>query len=160
AGIYLPSWEDTLLKKTYKGMPAAFATWRHFYDAPIHINAQDNERVWKLLREQQGRYIYCKNTLKLPFGFFCIVANGYNIRSSADQRLETMSNGMLNKFQKANSIEYASTNGKIEKLLIFGKFSHHTYNSRYFHNICFGYDSPTKKEFKQFYKFEKKHFKK
>lgn len=158
AGVYLPSWEDNLLKKTYKGMPIAFAVWRHLYDAPIHINSQDCERVWKLLREQQGRYIYCKGVIKLPFGFFIIRARGYNVRSTAEIMAEPMCSGILNHYQKANAEQIRCTLGKIDKLHIFGRFKHHTYNSRYFHNVCFKADAPQDKEFKKIFKIEKKCF--
>lgn len=52
AGIYFPSYDDSKLKKDYPELAITYAIWRHLYNAPLHFNVQNYERLWKVLREQ------------------------------------------------------------------------------------------------------------
>lgn len=145
AGLYLPNYADSMLKKLYPSMPPAFAVWRHLYNAPIHINSQDVERVWKLLREQQSGCIQCRKTVHIgPFGF--VHCTYYDKIAAAAQGLLPMKETILNKFNAAEVNTYKATNGLIKDFLIFAPTWRNKYDSRYFHKVFFGVDAPKREK--------------
>lgn len=145
AGVYLPNFADSMLKRKYPSMPIAFAVWRHLYNAPIHINSQDVQRVWKLLREQQAGCIQCRKTVHIgPFGF--IHCTYYDKIASADAGLLPMKKTILNKFNAAEVNQYEANNGTIKDFLIFAPTWRNRYNSRWFHKAFFGIEPPKKKK--------------
>lgn len=147
AGIYLPNFADSMLKRKYPSMPIAFAVWRHLYNAPIHINSQDVERVWKLLREQQSGCIQCRKTIHIgPLGF--IHCTYYDKIASASAGLLPMKKTILNKYNAAEVNQYEANNGLIKDFLIFAPTWRNKYDSRWFHKAFFGKEAPKRKKVK------------
>ena len=145
AGVYLPNYADSELKKKYPSLPIAYALWRHGYNAPIHMNCQTFERPWKLLREQADGFILCRKTWKFPLGFQFVSCTYYSKASSCEQELRPLNPLLFNKFSKAGVQEYRATNGVIKNMLIFSPTWRNKYDSRVFHKKLFGYEAPRKK---------------
>lgn len=136
AGIYFPNFADSLLKRLYDCMPPAFAIWRHLYNAPIHINSQDVNRVWKLLKEQQNGAIQCRKTWRL--GPFAIIhCTYYSNLESAAKELLPMKENIFNKYNKAELNLYNANNGMIKDFVIFAPTWRNKYDSRYFRTKFF-----------------------
>lgn len=136
AGIFLPNFADSMLKKLYPSMPPAFAVWRHLYNAPIHINSQDVNRVWKLLKEQENGAIQCRRTTRIgPFAF--IHCTYYSNLESAAKELLPMKETIFNKYNKAELNVYNATNGEIKDFMIFAPVWRNKYDSRYFKSKFF-----------------------
>lgn len=131
AGVYLPNYLDYELKKAYPSLPLAYALWRHCYDAPIHINSQDPQRVWKLLREQQEMWILARGVTRVGPLLF-IRATIYDKESSAISRLSPMKSFFFNKFNKAELNKFDAENGMIKDILVCCLSFNHKYDSRYF----------------------------
>lgn len=130
-GIYLPNYMDSTLKKVYPSLPLAYALWRHCYNAPIHINSQDPQRVWKPLREQQEMWILAQGVRKVgPFLF--VHGTIYDREESALKRLSPMRSYLFNKFNSAEMNEFAATNGYIKNFTVCCLTFNHRYDSRYF----------------------------
>lgn len=148
AGIYLPNFADTMLKKKYPSMPIAFAVWRHLYDAPIHINSQDVNRVWKLLKEQQSGCIQARKCWRL--GPLAIIhCTYYDKIASAEAQLIPMKESIFNKYNKAELNMYNANNGLIKDFVIFAPSWRNKYDSRWFHKKFFGVDAPKKEKKKK-----------
>lgn len=130
-GIYLPNYMDTQLKKLYPSLPVAYALWRHCYNAPIHINSQDPQRVWKPLREQQEMWIYCRGARSFGPWLF-VKATIYDKESSAIARLSPMKSFFFNKFNKAELNKFEAENGYIKNITFCCLKKNHRFNSRYF----------------------------
>lgn len=75
AGVYYPNFEDSDLKKRYQSMAYSIAMWRHLYNAPIHFNVQNFDRIWKILREQVDESILVNHCHR--FSFYTIVKVTY-----------------------------------------------------------------------------------
>lgn len=148
AGVYLPNFMDTTLSKKFPSMPVSFATWRHLYDAPIHINCQACDRVWKLLREQATYYIRVKGVFKI-FGFGFIRWTIYDRHESAERELEPLKGVLLNKYSKADVQNFKAVNGLVKNYMVCVRFKNHRYDSRYFHKVVFGFPAPKEKKFLQ-----------
>lgn len=130
-GIYLPNYMDSTLKKVYPSLPLAYALWRHCYNAPIHINSQDPQRVWKPLREQQEMWILAQGVRKIgPFLF--VHGTIYDREESALKRLAPMKSYLFNKFNSAELNEFVATNGYIKNFTVCCLTFNHRYDSRYF----------------------------
>lgn len=136
AGIYFPNFADAMLKKLFDSMPPAFAVWRHLYNAPIYINSQDVNRVWKLLKEQQNGAIQCRRTWRL--GPLAIIHCTYyaNLESAAKELLP-MKESIFNKYNKAELNLYNANNGLIKDFVIFAPTWRNKYDSRYFRTQFF-----------------------
>lgn len=130
-GIYLPNYMDTQLKKLYPSLPVAYALWRHCYNAPIHINSQDPQRVWKPLREQQEMWIYCRGAKSFGPWLF-VKATIYDKESSAIARMSPMRSFLFNKFNKAELNKFEAENGYIKDIMFCCLKKNHKFNSRYF----------------------------
>lgn len=148
AGIYLPNFADALLKKNYGSMPLAFAVWRHLYNAPMHINSQACDRVWKLLREQADGFIEARFTFRF-LGLAFIHCTYYKKADSAEQSLLPMKKSLFNKFNVAEYNQYCATHGEIKDFLIFAPVWRNKYDSRWFHKKFFGTDAPKFKKEKR-----------
>lgn len=136
SGIFLPNFADAMLKRLYPSMPPAFAVWRHLYNAPIHINSQDVNRVWKLLKEQQNGAIQCRKTVRIgPFAF--IHCTYYSNLESAAKELYPMKDTIFNKYNKAELNLYTANNGIIKDFIIFAPTWRNKYDSRYFKSKFF-----------------------
>lgn len=143
AGIYLPNFADGMLKAEYATLPLAFAVWRHLYDAPMHINCQAHDRVWKLMREQADGYIEARFTRWfLCFGF--IHCTYYKKAESAERSLLPMHRNIFNKYSAAEYEKYKAEHGEIKDFLIFAPSWRQKYDSRWFHEKFFGKPAPKK----------------
>lgn len=111
-GIFLPSYMDAVLYKTYPSMPIYYALSRHLYNSNIHVNVQNYERLWKALREQSDYYVTCKKTIHV-FGIFFTKCITYDKLQSAMAGLLPIKSRLLNKYSRAEVDIYNSTNGEI-----------------------------------------------
>lgn len=159
-GVYLPSQMDSLLHKEYKSLPIAFALERQLYNGHIHANCQCLERFWKALREQADYYVHLrKKPLNLPF-FLVLFTREYDKYESAKQLLLPLGTLMFNKYSKAQKKQFDSTNGFIKNGLIIVPKRYLKYDSRWFHQVVFGYKAPRKEDLwtrlkKRFFKKKK-----
>lgn len=136
AGVYLPNFADSLLKKNYPSLPIAYAVWRHLYNAPIHMNTQAVGRGWKMLREQADGFIQCRGCVRL-FGFAFIRCTYYDRYASAEAELSPMGNRLFNGFSKAEQDKFRAEHGIITDFLIFAPTWRNKYDSRYFKSVFF-----------------------
>lgn len=113
-GVYLPSYMDSTLYKTYPSFPIYYALSRHLYDHNIHVNVQNFERLWKAIREQADYFVLCKKTIKI-FGIFFTKVITYDKLSSAVQNLLPIKTRLLNKYSKAEVDLYNCQNGEIKQ---------------------------------------------
>lgn len=137
AGIYLPNFADSQLKKAYPSMPIAFAVWRHLYNAPIHINSQDVSRCWKMIREQADGFLKARRTIKIG-PIFLLFFSYFDRVQSAEEDLAPMKKPLLMKGDKSRYQEYSALHGTIKDGFIIGISRHHRYDSRYLHGTFFG----------------------
>lgn len=66
AQINFPNFEDSQLKKEYSSLAISYQVWRHLYNAPLHFNTQNFDRLWKILREQVEDCIKMLMCIRLP----------------------------------------------------------------------------------------------
>lgn len=133
-GIFLPSYMDAKLYKTYPSMPIYYALSRHLYNHNVHVNVQNYERLWKALREQSDFYVTCKKTIKI-FGIFFTKCITYDKLQSAMQGLLPIKNRIANKYSKAEVDLYNSQNGEIKQGWVI-QFKHNIkYNTRAFEKV-------------------------
>lgn len=140
AGIFLPNFADSMLKKKYPSMPIAYAVWRHLYNAPIHINSQAVERTYKLIREQADGFIQVRGCIRF-FGFAFIRCTYYDRINSAKMELSPMPSRIFNKFSKAEVDQFRAMNGEITDFLIFAPTWRNKYDDRYFKSVFFKEDT-------------------
>lgn len=136
AGVYLPNFADSTLKKNYPSLPIAYAVWRHLYDAPIHMNSQDVGRPWKILREQADGFIRCRGCVRI-FGFAFIRCTYYDKYASAESALSPLGSRLFNGFSKAECDKFRAEHGEIKNFLIFAPSWRNKYDSRYFKDVFF-----------------------
>lgn len=77
--VYFPNWDDSALKKEYPSLPIVYSLWRHLFNAPLHFNTQNLERLYKILREQAEDCIMCLGCVFLPF--YCVMKVRYYERA-------------------------------------------------------------------------------
>lgn len=133
-GIYLPSYMDSTLYKTYPSFPIFYALSRHLYNNNVHVNVQNFTRLWKALREQADFFIHIKRTYNLPF-FLLIKCNTYDKYESAIQYLEPLNARILNKYSKAETDIYNAQHGDIRSGYVIIKKSKIKYNTRAFEKL-------------------------
>lgn len=151
AGVFMPNFAEYMLKIKYPSLPISFALWRHFYNAPIHLNSQDLGRSWKLLREQQCSFIRVKSSFRfLFFGFVKVVY--YDRIAGATAEVDPYKAGFGNKYAKAEKESFHATYGEVKSYTVPFITFHHRYDSRYFHKEFFGEKAPSKKVNKRFQK--------
>ena len=143
-GIYLPSYMDSVLYKTYPSFPIYYALSRHLACHNIHVNVQNFGRVWKALREQADSFIHVHCTLNLPF-FLLVKATIYDDLESAMAHRRPIKTRLLNRFSKAQADLYRAQNGDIESGWVIIPKKHVRYNTRYFETVIYG-DSPRLEE--------------
>lgn len=112
-GVYLPSYMDSKLYKTYPSMPIFYALSRHLYSCNIHVNIQNFGRLWKALREQADFFVYVKKTIWI-FGFAFSYCISYDKLESAEKGLLPLSSRILNNYSKAEVDLYNANNGEIK----------------------------------------------
>ena len=141
AGIFLPNFADSELKKKYPSLPLAYAVWRHLYNEPIHINSQAVDRVYKLLREQTDGFIRVRGCVRF-LGLAFIRCTYYDRAESARQELSPLGARIFNPYSKAEMDKYRAEHGEIKNFLIFAPKWRNKYDSRYFRQKFFA-DLPT-----------------
>lgn len=133
-GIYLPSYMDATLYKTYPSFPIFYALSRHLYRANVHVNIQNFARLWKALREQADFFIHVHKTINF-FGFLIIKATTYDKYESAVAYLSPVKSRIMNKYSKSEVDIYRATNGEIKRGYIIIRKRSIKYNSRAFENV-------------------------
>lgn len=156
--VYAPNFMDHQLKKLYPSLSALLPINRHLYDAYMIITVQDLNRPYKLLRELQTdfaikaiksngwsylwmaipglnlisttKYIYYENIDIAAYGFLPFRAKGAINK--------TIRHGFLTAGQ-ATKEEYESKYGKIFYGRIWQFKKNIGYDTRYFHELVFGY---------------------
>lgn len=134
AGVYLPNFADSLLKKKYASMPIAFAVWRHLYNAPIHINSQDVGRCWKMVREQADGFLKARRVIRLG-PVFRLSLTYFEKVNAAEKDLAPLRKRLFR--GKVENDLYQAENGQIKDFAIWGVCCHHKYDSRYFRAVFF-----------------------
>lgn len=137
-GIYLPSQHDTLLHKTYKGLPIMYALSRQLYNNNIHTNVQNLEREWKALREIGDTYIWAYKTIKI-FGFLITKIYVYERYQTAVNRTLPLKISIFDKDNNLQRKQFYATNGEIESMYIINRIKTNKYDTRAFHQKVFGY---------------------
>lgn len=142
-GIHLPSQYSNLLCKKYPGLPTYYALNRHLTNSNFHINTQYLGRIWDKLREHAGYYIKACHTVNL-FGFLITQFIVYNKYDSAMAQLEPYdATGLITHSEsRANKEDFKAKHGDINKYYIIQHKSKVYYDSRYFHKVFYGYNSP------------------
>lgn len=133
-GVYLPSYMDAVLYKTYPSMPIFYALSRHLYENNIHVNVQNYNRLWKALREQADFFVTCRKTIKLPF-FLLTKVTTYDKYESAVANLLPLKARIFNKFSKAQADLFKASNGEIKEGWIIQRKSKVKYDTRAFEKI-------------------------
>lgn len=136
-GVYLPSQYDFLINKYYPSLSLDYALHRHLYNANIHCNTQNLERIYKGLREQADYYIKCNKCKKFLF-FFVLDITTYEKYDSALSGLIPLKNSIFNKFDKAFVKQYQALHGDIKNCKLFITKKSIKYDTRYFHEKVFG----------------------
>ena len=156
--VYAPNYLDHTLKKMYPSLSALLPINRHLYDAYMIITVQDINRPYKMLRELQTdfavkavkssgwgyiwtaipflnlitttKYIYYENTDAASYGLLPFRARGIVNKS--------MRHALLTAGQ-ATKEEYEAKFGKIFYGRIWQLKKNIGYDTRYFHEVVFGY---------------------
>lgn len=142
-GIFLPSQYSTTLIKKYPSLPIYYALNRHLTNSNIHINTQYLGRVWDKLREHAGYYIKAVHTTKI-FGFLItdfIVYDNYTSASS-QMRPYKITGLVTHSESRANKEDFESKHGLVKEYKIIQRIKNVHYDSRYFHRLIYGYNSP------------------
>ena len=142
-GIFLPSqYSNTLIKK-YPSLPIYYALNRHLTNSNIHINTQYLGRVWDKLREHAGYYIKAVKTTNI-FGFLItdfIIYDTYT-SASAQMRPYKITGLITHSESRANKEDFESKHGLVKEYKIIQRSKNVFYDSRYFHRLLYGYNSP------------------
>ncbi|HEY8363659.1 MAG TPA: hypothetical protein VIK77_12460 [Tissierellaceae bacterium] len=156
--VYAPNYMDNQLKKLYPSLSALLPINRHLYDAYMIITVQDLNRPYKLLRELQTdfaikaiksqgwgyfwsaipflnllsttKYIYYDNVDVANYGILPFKAKGVINK--------TLRHGILTAGQ-ATKEEFEAKFGKIFYGRIWQFKRNIGYDTRYFHELVFGY---------------------
>jgi hypothetical protein len=143
-GIYLPSQYDSLLNKLYPSLPIFYALSRHLGAMNVHTNVQNLERLWIKLREQADYYIRCRGLVKLfnkpliLFGHMFLKITHYEDYKDACELLRP-----IHKIMNGDAAAVArSERGLIKENLVAIPIRRLKYDSRYFHKVLYGVESP------------------
>ncbi len=142
-GNYLPSQYDSKLNNLYPSLPIFYSLSRHLCNSNVHINTQSLSRPWKKLREQADYYVRVAHTLDLPF-FLVTRVYTYDNYDTAEKNILPMKKSIGNKYNKAELNQFNATYGDISTMLIIQLKKSIKYDTRAFHKIFFGFDSPKK----------------
>lgn len=86
-GVYFPSQYCNELNKDYKSLPTFMALSRQLGNCKVHQNTQSCNRVYDKIREMCDRFVRCRKTIKLPFGYFITATTEYDRYESAVARI-------------------------------------------------------------------------
>lgn len=140
-GNFLPSQYAATLVKLYPSLPAYYSLSRHLTNSNIHINSQYLGRVWDKLREQAGIFIKAVKTTRV-FGFLITRFIYYDRYDAALRQVDPYKQSLLNSESKANAEKFAADNGTVKEYMIIQRIKTVYYDSRYFHRLIYGYNSP------------------
>ena len=142
-GIFLPSQYSNILIKKYPSLPIYYALNRHLTNSNIHINTQYLGRVWDKLREHAGYYIKAVKTHKI-FGFLITDFIIYDTYTSASSQMRPYKiTGLITHSEsRANKEDFESKHGLVKEYKIIQRVKDVHYDSRYFHRLIYGYNSP------------------
>lgn len=143
AGNYLPAQDCASLLKKYPGFPAFYSFSRHLYNMNIHHNTQEIGRVWNILREQTGRWIMAEKTTCLFKTFLITSFIIYDKEESAVLNMRPFKTSLFNKDARALKIDFEAKHGQIKRYKIIQLTKNMHYDSRWAHEMFFGYKSPT-----------------
>lgn len=154
--LYFPNYNDPILKKLYPQISLFIPIQRHLYDSYTVINAQDINRVYKILRElQTDGYIKALSTTGKGFIWnrLPVLRKYYFVKWRYHEKLESAVNNIL-PFEKLGLInrgsellytttasamkeQYVGVHGEIKDGFLWLKKKHISYNTRYFHDVFF-----------------------
>lgn len=142
-GNFLPSQYNNILCKLYPSLPLYYSLNRHLTNSCIHINTQNLMRVWDKLREHTAFFIKAAGTYKI-FGFLITRVIIYDKQDTAKAQLEPYkATGIIKRAEsRANEEQFKAQNGRVEEHWIIQHKSKVYYDSRYFHRLLYGYNSP------------------
>lgn len=137
SGIYFPSQYHKELEKRYKSAPMFQALSRHLGDCNIHVNTQNQCRVWDKIREQSDIYIVMNGIYFIPkTKIFLATYTYYALEESAEKKIKIPKFG-IGKKAKELKLSFMLTNGEIKKGWFIGKLPY-SYDSRRFKRILEG----------------------
>lgn len=159
--IYLPNFEDILLKKKYPGLPLVLAINRHLYNHYTIILTQAADRPYKVVRELQTDFSV-KALKTFGFGYIWnaipILRNLVITKYRYYEEIKAREEGVLPFNGKAvinETLKHAYlTSGQATKETFeakYGKVFHGfviqlkksiSYDTRYFHEKFYGYKAP------------------
>lgn len=141
AGLGLGNFNDSLLRKFYNDLPTYFALSRHLYNQNIILNVQDLDRLWTAIEEQQELYVRCVQVQNFIFWLRCKIVVYNNFNSAKQKLLPVKKIGLKNDNNRADIAQYKATNGTIEEVTYYIRKSKIKYDTRFYHNLIFGYPS-------------------
>lgn len=163
--VYAPNFEDTLLKRLYPSLPLTLAVNRHLYGHYMLITVQDRERPYKIIKELQTDFSI-KAIDSRGWGFFWksipILRSFYSVKyrfyeevkASQEGVLPFGAKGLLNEGLKhgyltsgqATKESFEAQYGRVYNGRVWGRKSMLSYDTRYFHDVFFGYPASKIKE--------------
>lgn len=135
AQINFPNYEDSQLKKEYQSLAISYQVWRHLYNAPLHFNTQNFDRLWKILREQVEDCIKCITCVRLPLYTYMKVRYYENAKDCIDN-LKPIKVGLLQMMKTDIKIEQ-SKRGIIKDYRLLIPNYRITHDSTYYKKIIF-----------------------
>lgn len=133
AGVYFPSQYHKELEKKYKSAPFFQALSRHLGVCNVHVNSQDQGRVWDKIREQSDQYLVA-NWSKVIFNkYFIEKVTLYGNEETAQKKIKKPFFG-IGKTARQNKISWTATNGEVKSYIIASKIPY-KYDSRRFKKI-------------------------
>lgn len=158
-GVYFANWADTLLKRKYPSLPPFLAINGHLYNAYCLVTTQDRERPYKILKElQTDTSIKAIKTRGWSWLWLCVpVLHNfvytkyiYHELPKSSDMLPFKAKGVANEAVKgayltsgqATKEVYEATHGKIRYGFVLQLKRSLNYDTRYFHNIVYGYPAP------------------
>ena len=137
-GIYLPSQYDSLLSRNYPSLPIFYALSRHLGNMNVHVNVQNLNRLWIKLREQADTYIRLSGAIKLP-GYILLKTTTYENYDDAVKNLKPVKKLLKGEVVRTEE----SSRGEIKNRLLLVPKRWLKYDSRYFHRVVYGVQSPS-----------------
>lgn len=135
-GIYLPSYMDSQLYRSYPSFPVYYALSRHTARHNIHVNIQNCGRLWKALREQADFFVHCRGIIKLPF-VILLKCNTYDKLETAMQACMPVKARLMNKYSKAERDIYVADRGEIRQGWVIIPKGWIKYDTRYFEKVLY-----------------------
>lgn len=139
-GNALPSQYYGYLNKKYPSLPIYYALNGHLYNSNFHINAQNYERIWNLLREQADFFITVLRNFDFLGCKFIKTIEYSNYIDAVNKVLPLKRRLFMSKEERIEN----SRRGDIRYRWICVPKRIITYDTRYFHKVVFGY--PYKKD--------------